>query len=239
MTMIIKYISLIETIRSLNDLFGDIYDTLTSKDCVFFKNAKLFYYIKIKYPLLRYFLSRILIFKGSNAIKSSNEFMNFLSEILIVLESLVISSKQYTDINELIKDRYTIFGKEPPPLKVYVNKSNNDYLNSCKIIYHGISPHNKIFTNKMIHIDLDFDFNNAQCSMDLNIYNGIDMNKNILTKHLVIISDGSLYNEVYKIDKQIMIDDMILFSKISMMILAPFMYVIIALCSYKFEIFKG
>ena len=229
---IVEYMAMVnDFFRTLNELIPD----KNTSGLSFFKRLKLMYYIKIKYPIMRRFISRIIFNYMKKSINNPELFMSFVTESLVVLESYILAHSKFDNINDFIKHQYSSVDQKPP-INIVMNKANENTIESCKIVFHTVL-HNDI-DSKLFHAELDIDFVRYTWGVELTTYSDEEGNRIERMNTFNILSNGQLYNSLYKIDKRLLENDTLHFKALALMITGPLAFLLISILAYDFILLR-
>ena len=230
---IIEYMAMVnDFFRTLNELVPN----RTTTGLSFFKRLKLMYYIKIKYPLMRTFIRRIIFNYMKKTINDPELFMSFITESLVVLESYILAHSKFENINDFIKHQFSAI-EQKSPITVVMNKANEFTIESCKILLHEVLHENN--ESKLLHAELDIDFIRYTWGVEWTLYSDEEGTKIERMNTFTILSNGQLYNSLYKIDKKLLENDTLHFKLLAFMISGPLAFLLISILSYEFILLKS
>lgn len=228
---------IVEYMTMVNDFFRDLNELIPDKTTTglsIFKRLKLLYYIKIKYPIMRWFIKKFIFNYMKDAINKPVIFMDFVTESLVILESYVSGHSKFNTINEFIDNQYKMI-EQKPSVSIVLDKVNDVTIKTCKIIIHRADYN----INKLVHIDLAIDFVNYKWEVEATIYSDVEGEHIEKLKTFNILPTGELYNYLYKIDSKLLDEDTMYFKGISLSVMGSLTYLLSSILSYEFVLLKS
>lgn len=236
---------LITNVKKIDDFLSDmkiLIDKRRDKKISLLERIKLFYYNKIKGPLLRKKYNREFS-TDINYLMHNPE--NFLEMITYIMNTIIsISPKDPDRLNQYIQKLFDK-AKVPNPISLsYILSEDNTKLVSYKITLHYLPKQHmdiiKYYPDNVFHCEINTNLMKGICNVETIILNTDDIYLKETTvkhyKHIALQPDGKIKNSSGVYTKDVNQEDIDEFKSIIISILIPFTYILDSIVSMKFFI---